>query len=170
MTTNLLSSLLNHFECPALPVAIAQPQAPRIFFSQIWHKPSFSLFLPSIMLGIYLSLESFLRFSSVLQIKILQCCISMISRPWQEPRHHILWIFDQLHFLLMPSQKFCPHRIAKLYWSESWLLTSARLCPTVQALQGRARFFLSIQQRSKYVFITTYSLLRARLAHLQYSP
>jgi len=73
MTTHSLSSPLNHFECPALPVAIAQPQAPRNFFSKIWHKPSFPLFLPSIILEIYPSLECILRFGSVPQIKILQC-------------------------------------------------------------------------------------------------
>ena len=34
MTTHSLSSPLNHFECPARPVAIAQSQAPRNFFSR----------------------------------------------------------------------------------------------------------------------------------------
>ena len=35
MVTNSLSSPMNHFECPALPVAIAQPsQAPRNFYSE----------------------------------------------------------------------------------------------------------------------------------------
>ena len=37
---------------------------------------------------------------------------------------------------------------------ESWLLTSARFCPTVQALQGSCAIFFSTQQRSNYVFIT----------------
>ena len=36
------------------------------------------------------SLECNLRFGSVLQIEILHCFLGIISRPRQEPRHHIL--------------------------------------------------------------------------------
>ena len=40
----------------------------------------------------FLSLECILRFGSVVLIKTLQCFLSIISRPRQEPRHHTVKI------------------------------------------------------------------------------
>ena len=62
-----------------------QPQAPPNFFSQ-------NMFFPFPPINNYcenfLSMECILRFGSVLLINTLQCFLSIISRPRQEPRHH----------------------------------------------------------------------------------
>ena len=62
-----------------------QPQAPPNFFSQ-------NMFFPFPSINNYcenfLSMECILRFGSVLLINTLQCFLSIISRPRQEPRHH----------------------------------------------------------------------------------
>ena len=62
-----------------------QPQAPLNFFSQykIFPFPSINNYWEN-----FLSLECILRFGSVLLINTLQCFLSIISRPRQEPRHH----------------------------------------------------------------------------------
>ena len=122
-----------------------------------FHKPSFSLFLPSIIVGkisVTRSPECIIRFGSVLQINVLQCFLRIIFLPRQEPRHHTV-ISRLTAFPSYFQSKLRPLCI----WivpgsSESWLFTSARFCPTIQALQGPCAIFSRYNKGQ-----ITYSLL-----------